>query len=168
MSVTPARNMQAALLKASIVALRTVTEVTHLCLCLHRSISHSRHGLNLNLCHISSLPHLLLTHRRHAGRRQARGPTVGGGGDGGDAAQVGGHASFAARVDAARQAGRAYHRGGGGRAHALHLALQEVRQHLAFALHTHFAAAHQVVVGVQQAVDFLRHLDSRILWSTEN
>ncbi|KAG7252026.1 hypothetical protein CRUP_030425, partial [Coryphaenoides rupestris] len=47
-------------------------------------------------------------------------------GDGGHADQVGLDAGLAARVDAARQAGGAYHRGGGHRADALHLALQEV------------------------------------------
>jgi len=143
---------------------------------LHRDIADGRRGLHLDVRDVDGVL-VLLAHGGHAGGGQARrrlaafagvradaaahaaeGVRAGGGGD---AAQVGRDAGLAAGVDAARQAGGAHDRRGGDGAHALDLALQEVGQHLTFALDAYFAAAHQVVVAVQQPVDVFGHLETQ-------
>lgn len=141
---------------------------------LHCHICNARRCLDLNPRHIYVLL-VLLAHCGHAGRGQAcrlAVAAVGGvhlhvaaragkdsqAGAGGDAAQVGRDARLAARVDPARQAGGAHHRRHDRSAHALNFALQEVGQHLTFTLDTDLAAAHQVVVGVQQAIDLFCYL----------
>lgn len=74
-------------------------------------------------------------------------------GHGGDAARLGPDAAPATGRQPPLQAGWARLV-----AQALGLALQEVGQHLTFALYTDFAPAHQVVVDLQHAVDVLSHL----------
>jgi len=90
----------------------------------------------------------------------AGGPDVGIGGRCGGRAQPGAHAALGEGARPALGAARLQLLALGQPA-ALSAPLEEVRQHLAFALHADLAAAHEVVVVCNEAINVLCHLEGK-------